>query len=170
VKSATRKLLLIVVIAAILYYFGVVRAGQRYIRAIQTLRPHEVEYVLLNGHELARDKMPDFLSLLSEAKLYSPQHPVHQWRVAINIKRKAPLRNLRFPIYGCDGDGVQIPLLSWGEDSGWYYATLRNDNLDFFLRGVGAIHSNQSMKPTAPLRNNRKMIATAPCHSLSLSR
>ncbi|MGB6417730.1 MAG: Rid family hydrolase [Pseudolabrys sp.] len=38
------------------------------------------------------------------------------------------------------------------------------------LVSVTVVLSNQSMKPTAPLRNASRVFATAPCRGLSLSR
>jgi hypothetical protein len=140
---------LIAIIAGTAYYVGVVRMGQQYIRALQTLRVEDVDQVLLDGRPLPSDKVPQFLSLLSSAVPYSPNHPIHYWRVPVTILRHRPLTKMHFPIYGCRADGVQINLFSWGGDSGWYYGTLRNDDLGSFLREVAAIHSNQAMEPTA---------------------
>jgi hypothetical protein len=51
------------------------------------------------------------------------------------------------------------------------------DNMDEFTTSIGIYDktddreaSNQSMKPTAPFRNQFSELATAPCRGLSLSR
>lgn len=80
---------------------------------------------------LNSEEIKEFLGLISETKLYAPNHPTGDWSVFVNIDTLSD-DDLYFSLHSTKNNGTYISLRSNGLD-GWNYGDLRNDSLKVFI-------------------------------------
>lgn len=88
-----------------------------------------IEERFLSGDELVK-----FLTLISDAKPYSPGHPYGGWTRVVDIDTISKQQRFSFLIHSTDNNGVYYTISSNPVcHDGWDYGSFRNDALGPFI-------------------------------------
>ena len=135
----------------ILFYYLVVVTprGIVYKHKLQSLHPEQVQTLRLYTEDLVDGKVvtkerilngedvSKFLTLISEATSYHPNHPRGGWTCFVDIDTTTDIPRFSFLIHSTSNNGVHFDLSSNPNGhEGWSYGTLRNDALGPFIEAL----------------------------------
>lgn len=136
--------------AAVLFvaYYAVVVLPRSiiYSHKLKSLKPEQVISVKLTSGDLSRnlssgserilnaEQKKEFLSLLSHAKRFAPNHPKGGWACLVEIQTQTDVPRYSFYLYSTTNNGVRYSLSSNQEKhDGWNYGDYRNNALGPFV-------------------------------------